>query len=105
MAMTRFKNIPASAASTLVEGYCSDFIQLSASLAQTLEQVSMRNLPLGASRGSLERVEKGMRELSDAIAILLRETDRNAEANKLEARARAIRSEEQERPHRNRRAA
>ncbi len=72
--MTRFKNIPASAASTLVEGYCGDFIQLSASLAQTLEQVSMRNLPLGASRGSLERVEQGMRELSDAIAILLRET-------------------------------
>ena len=74
MAMTRFKNIPASAASTLVEGYCSDFIQLSASLAQTLEQVSMRNLPLGASRGSLQRVEQGMRELSDAIAILLRAT-------------------------------
>jgi tetratricopeptide (TPR) repeat protein len=38
-------------------------------------------------------------------AILLRETDRNAEADKLKARARAIRSEEQERPHRNRRAA
>lgn len=80
MAMTRFKNLPASAASTLVEGYCGDFIQLSASLAQTLEQVSMRNLPLGASRGSLQRVEQGMRELSDAIGILLRSTEEGSGA-------------------------
>ncbi len=63
--------IPASTANMLVEGYCQDFIQLAASLAQTLEQVSMRDLPLGKSRTSLERVESGMRNLADAIAGML----------------------------------
>lgn len=73
--MGSVKEIPASSASILVEGYCNDFIQLAASLAQTLEQVSMRGLSLGGSRKSLERVEQGMRNLSDAIATLLQSTD------------------------------
>lgn len=90
MAMARFKNFPASAASTLVEGYCGDFIQLSASLAQTLEQVSMRKLSLGASRSSLERVEQGMRELSDAIAILLRTTEEGGGARQTDSSLRPV---------------
>lgn len=73
--MGSVKEIPASSASVLVEGYCNDFIQLAASLAQTLEQVSMRGLDLGDSRSSLERVEQGMRNLSDAIAGLLASTN------------------------------
>lgn len=73
--MGSVKEIPESSASILVEGYCRDFIQLAASLAQTLEQVSMRGLPLGESRRSLERVEQGMRNLSDAIGTLLQTTD------------------------------
>jgi hypothetical protein len=66
---------PASAASSLVSGYCSDFIQLAATMAQTLEQVSMRNLDLGESRAELARVEQGMRDLADAIAALLARTE------------------------------
>ena len=62
---------PSSAASSLVSGYCDDFVALAATMAQTLEQVAMRNLPLGDNRRSLDRVEKGMRELADAIRSML----------------------------------
>lgn len=62
---------PASAANSLIEGYCDDFVSLAAILAQTLEQVAMRGIGLDSSRTSLQRIEKGMRELSDAIHELL----------------------------------
>ncbi|MCU0867871.1 MAG: hypothetical protein MUC36_29145 [Planctomycetes bacterium] len=62
---------PASAASSLIEGYCGDFVSLASVLAQTLEQVSIRNIDLGRSRASLERVERGMRQLADGIQELL----------------------------------
>jgi hypothetical protein len=69
--MATLHTFPASAAGPLVEGYCSDFIGLAASMAQTLEQASMRKLSLEENRASLTRVERGMRELADAIASLL----------------------------------
>lgn len=62
---------PASAASSLIEGYCDDFVALAATLAQTLEQVAMRGINFDSSRESLQRIEHGMRELSDAIRELL----------------------------------
>ena len=62
---------PAAAASSLIEGYCSDFIELASVLAQTLEQVSMRGIDIQRSRGDLERIESGMRELSEAIRDLV----------------------------------
>lgn len=62
---------PASAANSLIEGYCDDFVSLAAILAQTLEQVAMRGIGLESSRNSLQRIERGMRELSDAIHELL----------------------------------
>jgi hypothetical protein len=62
---------PASAANSLVQGYCDDFVSLAAVLAQTLEQISMRGIPIDGSRASLERIENGMRNLSDAIHELL----------------------------------
>lgn len=62
---------PASAANSLIEGYCGDFVSLAAILAQTLEQVSMRGIAFDASRPSLERIERGMRELASAIQELL----------------------------------
>lgn len=62
---------PASAASTLIEGYCEDFASLSSILAQTLEQVSMRGLSLGKSGERLGSLEQGMRDLADAIHELL----------------------------------
>jgi len=62
---------PASAANSLIEGYCDDFVSLAAILAQTLEQVSMRGIGFDASRPSLQRIEKGMRELADGIQEML----------------------------------
>ncbi len=62
---------PASAASTLIEGYCEDFASLASVFAQTLEQVSMRGLNIGSSRARLESIENGMRELANAIHDLL----------------------------------
>lgn len=62
---------PASAANSLITGYCQDFVELAASMAQTLEQVTMRNLELGDSRERLVLVERGMRELAEAIAAVL----------------------------------
>jgi hypothetical protein len=62
---------PASAANSLIEGYCDDFVSLAATLAQTLEQVAMRGIAFDASRPALERIEHGMRELADAIQELL----------------------------------
>ncbi len=64
-------HFPASAASTLIEGYCEDFASLASILAQTLEQVSMRGLSLGKSAEKLESIEQGMRDLADAIHELL----------------------------------
>ncbi|MCA8963398.1 MAG: DUF4388 domain-containing protein [Planctomycetes bacterium] len=64
-------HFPASAASTLIEGYCEDFASLASILAQTLEQVSMRGLSLGKSAERLESIEQGMRDLADAIHDLL----------------------------------
>ncbi|MCC7395786.1 MAG: DUF4388 domain-containing protein [Planctomycetes bacterium] len=62
---------PASAANSLIEGYCDDFVSLAAVLAQTLEQVTMRGITLSTSRAPLERIETGMRQLADAIQDLL----------------------------------
>lgn len=62
---------PASAANSLIEGYCDDFVSLAAVLAQTLEQVTMRGITLSSSRAPLERIETGMRQLADAIQDLL----------------------------------
>jgi hypothetical protein len=62
---------PASAANSLIEGYCDDFVSLAATMAQTLEQVSMRSIPIDGSRPSLERIENGLRALADAIQDLL----------------------------------
>src|SRR5688572_29518403 len=64
-------HFPASAASSLIQGYCDDFVSLATILAQTLEQVSMRGISLEHSRPPLQRIEKGMRELADAIRELL----------------------------------
>lgn len=62
---------PASAANSLIQGYCEDFVGFAAVLAQTLEQVSMRSIDLKPCRGDLERIENGMRNLADAIHDLL----------------------------------
>lgn len=62
---------PASAANSLIEGYCDDFVSFASTLAQTLEQVSMRGLGFEACRESLMRTERGMRALADAIQELL----------------------------------
>ena len=62
---------PASAANSLIEGYCDDFVSLAAILAQTLEQVAMRGIAFESSRPSLERIERGMRELASAIQEML----------------------------------
>jgi hypothetical protein len=62
---------PASAANSLIQGYCDDFVSLAAILAQTLEQVSMRGLNFDGSRPSLQRIENGMRNLAEAIHDLL----------------------------------
>ncbi|MBM4061411.1 MAG: hypothetical protein FJ265_10020 [Planctomycetes bacterium] len=62
---------PASAATSLIEGYCDDFVSLAAVLAQTLEQVSIRGIKLEPSRRHLERLEHGMREMAEAIRELL----------------------------------
>lgn len=71
---------PASAANSLIEGYCDDFVSLAATLAQTLEQVAMRGIAIDASRPSLDRIEHGMRDLADAIRELL---DRGSVPNDL----------------------
>lgn len=62
---------PAAAADSLIEGYCDDFVALAAILAQTLEQVSIRGIECRRSRPALERIERGMRDLADAIHDLL----------------------------------
>jgi hypothetical protein len=69
--MPDLQAFPASAASSLLSGYCSDFIDLAATMAQTLEQVKMRGLDIGSSQEQLARVEKGMRALADAIGEVL----------------------------------
>lgn len=73
--MPELQAFPASAACSLVSGYCSDFIDLAATMAQTLEQVTMRSLDIGASKEQLARVEKGMRALADAIGEVLAKLD------------------------------
>jgi hypothetical protein len=66
---------PASAANSLIEGYCEDFVSFASVLAQTLEQIAMRGLSIEQSRQHLQRIEHGMRELSTAIHDLI---ERNA---------------------------
>lgn len=68
-------HFPATAANSLVEGYCNDFVSLAAALAQTLEQVSMRGLDIRGSHDQLARVEVGMRGLAEAIHDLLARGD------------------------------
>jgi hypothetical protein len=70
--MKDLQAFPASAAPSLVTGYCADFVELAANMAQTLEQVTMRGLDLGGSEADLARVERGMRDLADAIGEALR---------------------------------
>jgi hypothetical protein len=65
------QDFPASAAQSVVEGYCQDFIALAATLAQTLEQMRMRGLPLEPCRDVLSRTERGMRGLADSIREML----------------------------------
>lgn len=65
--MKDLQAFPPSAAASLVSGYCADFIDLAANMAQTLEQVTMRGLDIGNSSEQLARVERGMRALADAI--------------------------------------
>lgn len=65
--MKDLQAFPPSAAASLVSGYCTDFIDLAANMAQTLEQVTMRGLDIGDSSEQLARVERGMRALADAI--------------------------------------
>ncbi len=65
--MKDLQAFPPSAAASLVSGYCTDFIELAANMAQTLEQVTMRGLDIGNSTEELARVERGMRALADAI--------------------------------------
>lgn len=62
---------PASAANSLIEGYCDDFVALAALLAQTLEQVSMRGIGFDKCRPHLQRIENGMRELAAGIHEML----------------------------------
>jgi hypothetical protein len=62
---------PASAANSLIEGYCEDFVSFASVLAQTLEQIAMRGIPIDRSREHLARIEKGMRDLSSAIHELV----------------------------------
>lgn len=62
---------PISAADSLIEGYCDDFISLASILAQTLEQVSMRAIDISNSTEHLQRIESGMRELSESIRDLI----------------------------------
>ena len=64
-------SFPATAATSLIHGYCDDFIALAASMAQTLEQATMRSLPLDSCRDDLARVERGMRNLAEAIGGML----------------------------------
>lgn len=67
LCMKDLQAFPPSAAASLVSGYCTDFIELAANMAQTLEQVTMRGLDIGNSTEELARVERGMRALADAI--------------------------------------
>jgi hypothetical protein len=62
---------PASAANSLIEGYCDDFVSLAAILAQTLEQISIRGISIDRSKASLARIENGMRNLAEAIHELV----------------------------------
>lgn len=63
--------IPAAAIGSMLEGYCGEFVALAASLAQTLEQASMRGVSLERNRQSLRRVERGMRDLAEEIDAVL----------------------------------
>ncbi|MFK7740421.1 MAG: DUF4388 domain-containing protein [Planctomycetota bacterium] len=62
---------PAAAANSLIEGYCDDFVSLSAIFAQTLEQVTMRQINIDGSRKRLAQIEHGMQQLASAVRDLL----------------------------------
>ena len=66
---------PATAANSLIEGYCDDFVAFASVLAQTLEQIAMRGISIDRSRDHLQRIEHGMRELSAAIRDLIERSD------------------------------
>ena len=87
---------PASVASSLVEGYCADFIQLSASLAQTLEQMSVRDIDVEDCRNSLKIMERGMRELADAIGEMLVKAPILSVAEEARIRVRKVKQAESE---------
>lgn len=65
--MSASHEFPAAAAKSLIEGYCQDFVSLAAPLAQTIEQMRVRRIPFESCREALERCERGMREMADAI--------------------------------------
>lgn len=89
---------PASVAASLVEGYCADFIQLSASLAQTLEQMSVREIDIEDCRRSLKIMERGMRELADAIGEMLVKAPILSVAEEARSRVRKLKQAEAEAP-------
>jgi Domain of unknown function (DUF4388) len=62
---------PASAAGSLVEGYCNDFLEIATTFTQTLQQVQSRNLPLQQNRPTMERTVQGLRKLADYMDRLL----------------------------------
>lgn len=65
------RHFPASATHTLLEGCCEDFVSYSATLAQTIEQVTTRQLDIERSRERLEALERGMREMAGRLRELL----------------------------------
>ncbi|HLQ39025.1 MAG TPA: DUF4388 domain-containing protein [Planctomycetota bacterium] len=69
--MADLSDFPASAANHLIDGFCSDFVQLATSLAHALEQISIRRLPLDSLRPTLARASHGMKGMAEAIDALL----------------------------------
>lgn len=78
-------HFPASAASTLVEGYCDEFLSLASSLAETLAQADSRGLDITASQGHLDRIHEGMASLGAVIDGLHRREPAPAEPNPVES--------------------
>jgi len=66
---------PATAANSLIEGYCDDFVAFASVLAQTLEQIAMRGISIDRSRDHLQRIGHGMRDLSESIRDLIARSD------------------------------
>jgi hypothetical protein len=62
---------PASAANSLIDGYCEDYQSLAALLTQTLEQVSERGIDIRGSALRLIEIEQEMRKLADKIGEIV----------------------------------